>query len=69
MKEKAAALCAPFTPRASSLSRVNSPHRPVSSGADGPQRRVPLRDVPRGFLDLQPVKPRSDGGLHGAALW
>lgn len=54
--------------------RVNSPNCPVSSGADRPQRRVSLRDVPRRFLDLQSVKTRSDGGLlhwrlHGAVFF
>lgn len=53
--------------------RVNSPHRPVSSGADRRERRVSLRDVPRRLLDLQSVKARSDGRflhrrLHGDGL-
>lgn len=53
--------------------RVNSPNCPVRSAAHRPQRRVPLRDVPRRFLDLQSVKTPSDGGilhwrLHGDVL-
>lgn len=45
--------------------RLHSPYGPVSPGADGPQRRVSQRDVPRRLLHLQPVEARSDGGLHG----
>lgn len=53
---------------------VNSPNCPVRSRADRLQTRVPLRDVPRRFLDLQSVKTRSDGRvlqrrLHGAVLF
>lgn len=43
--------------------RVNSPNCPVRPGADRAQLCVSLRDVPRRFLDLQPLKTRSDGGL------
>lgn len=51
----------PFFP----LLRVNSPNCPVSPGADRPQRCVPLRDVPRRFLDLLSAETRSDGILRG----
>lgn len=42
---------------------VNSPDCTVSSGSDGLQSRVPIGNVPRRFLDLQSVKPGSDGGI------
>lgn len=52
----------------------NSPNCPVGAGADRPQRRVSLRDVPRRFLDLQSVKTRSDREIvhlriHDAVLF
>lgn len=60
------------TPQHCTRGPVNSPHGPVSSGADRPQRRVSVRDVPRRLLDLESVKARSDCGvlhwrLHVAA--
>lgn len=51
--------------------RVHSPYGPVSSGANGAQRRVSQWDFPRRFLHLEPVEARSGGGglvlrrLHG----